>query len=178
MKIYDDVLAGIPTRVPTQAITPGCQADDRQPPYCRSYSAYAFKAFEAYLPGLLVRLEHQKKGMNATQAPLEDLISVQLVHAPHAPQGQMCSLSMHGMLVKVPCLVLAGLFSLILMISVVRAAASARSAHAGPLCVLSKLGINVGPAGCGGRVASEVRVWRNASASTWWRVFRRALEEC
>eukprot|EP00200_Dunaliella_tertiolecta_P010610 CAMPEP_0202373756 /NCGR_PEP_ID=MMETSP1127-20130417/4718_1 /ASSEMBLY_ACC=CAM_ASM_000462 /TAXON_ID=3047 /ORGANISM="Dunaliella tertiolecta, Strain CCMP1320" /LENGTH=570 /DNA_ID=CAMNT_0048970731 /DNA_START=48 /DNA_END=1757 /DNA_ORIENTATION=+ len=90
-----------------------------QPPLIgRSYSAYAFKAFEAYLPGLLVRLEHQKKGM-------------------------------------VPCLVLAGLFSLILMISVVRAAASARSAHAGPLCVLSKLGINVGPAGCGGRVASE-----------------------
>mmetsp|Transcript_25533 Transcript_25533/g.55588 ORF Transcript_25533/g.55588 Transcript_25533/m.55588 type:complete len:492 (-) Transcript_25533:568-2043(-) len=48
----------------------------------------------------------------------------------------------------VPCIIVGSLLLLILTITIVRAAASARHQHRGPLCFLSNLGIRIGK-GCG-----------------------------
>ncbi|GFH12969.1 uncharacterized protein HaLaN_08759, partial [Haematococcus lacustris] len=54
----------------------------------------------------------------------------------------------------VPVLLVCGLLALILLVAVIRAAASARSQHSGPLCFLAKLGIRIG-SGCGEQLARQ-----------------------
>lgn len=49
---------------------------------------------------------------------------------------------------QLPFLIIGAVVSLVLVVAVVRAAASTRSQHSGPLCFLAKLGISIG-SGCG-----------------------------